>query len=154
MGVDPSTGAAITFDMGNISRTNLLITLCRECMKIDSATDFFKFCADIFNRNRENRNFLSHCRFMHVANAPKGSSVAMQRFSADGKFKTRIYYASVYKLREIADEIETMNKFFTAFVHIPPSDPTLLLSLAKPPLPRRAVERLPSADSNDLPRDQ
>ena len=125
MAAGPDVGAAVTFDMSNVARTNLILTLSRGAMEPLSA-GFFEHCTKLFNRNRENRNFLAHCRFMHVSNAPVGALAAVQKFNAPGRIKARIYLLPLRELRTTADEIEVMCGFFSA------SSPALRRRMPRP----------------------
>jgi hypothetical protein len=145
IGAGPETGGAITFDMGNVARSNLLLTLSREVVKKPEVTEFMEFCVKLFHRNRENRNFLSHCRIMHATNAPPGELAVLQGFRADGKFKFRMYLVDLATLRAVADEIKEMSAFFGAFEHAPEHP----ASLDRPALPRTLPDRLQSFKPTD-----
>lgn len=139
-------GGAITFDMGNVARANLLLTLAREIRKDSATVDMVEHVAKLFNRNRENRNFLSHCRILHPGNSEPGEVAILQGFRADGKFRTKMYMAGIWELRQVADEIKSASTYLGAVVDAP-QWPALL---DRPPLPRSLAERLLSFAPSDL----
>jgi hypothetical protein len=132
------TGGAITFDMGNVARANLLLIVAREALKEPQTADMAEYVVKLFNRNRENRNFLSHCRIMHVGNAEPG----------DGRFRVKMYLIGLTELRSVADEFKAMLSFFVAVVDAPQWP----ASLDRPHLPRTLPERLLSFDPSALLR--
>lgn len=146
MGVpEAQIGGAVTFDMGNVARANLLLTLIREIQKDAGAIDMVEHVAKLFNRNRENRNFLSHCRILHPDNTEWGEVAVLQGFRADGKFRTKMYLAGLWEIRRVADDIRRMSVFFSAVVDAPQWP----ASLDRPPLPRTLAESLLSFDPSD-----
>ena len=153
IGAGPTIGGAVTFSLGNIARADLILTLAREVMKHPDTVGLFEFFVKLFNRNRENRNFLFHRRLMHASNMPYGQYAIIQGFSAKGRTRLPMFVLPLSEVRAVADEVETMNVFFNRFLDILIADagPEQLSSLERPPLPRTLVERLRSFDPTDLP---
>lgn len=143
LGAGPSVGRAVTNDMGNVSRTNLIITLAREVIKEPTVLAFFQGVEKLFNAHRDNRNFITHCRVMSVLNAPGQGMAVFQQFKAAGKFKHLMYLMPIEALREVADGVATMNVFFSQFL-------TFLTEAASDPT--GSIERLPSLGMPSLPQ--
>jgi hypothetical protein len=116
LGAGPERGRAATNEMGNVTLASFLRTLAAEIHNDPRTVSFATYAANIFNTNRDNRNFLTHCRVIAASNM-KGLGVAiLQRFQAKGKFNHTMYLAPIEILREIADEIEIWNKYATQFL--------------------------------------
>lgn len=140
IGAGPRVGRAITNDMGNVARTNLMVTLAREEIKHPDVIAFFEAVEKLFNAHRDNRNFITHCRIMYPGNVPAGSGLALfQQFKADRKFRHSIYIMPIEVLRRVADEIEAMGLFISRFF-------ALLESLRPGEDPASLIGKLPSLD--------
>jgi len=149
----PNVGRAVTNEMGNVSRTNLLVTLAQEVLKNSKLVTFFVGIEKLFNANRDNRNFIMHCRVMYASNAVGQGLAIFQRFKADRQFRHAMYVMPIEELRRVADEIEAMNAFFArffAFLEGSASDPAgaidRLPSLGMPSSPQSLGQRLLSFD--------
>lgn len=153
LGAGPLVGRAVTNDMGNVSRTNLIITLAREVIKEPTVLAFFQDVEKLFNAHRDNRNFITHCRVMSVTNMPSRGVAVFQQFKAAGKFKHLMYLMPIESLREVTDGVATMNVFFSRFLSFlteAASDPVgsidKLPSLGMPSLPHSLAQDLVSFD--------
>jgi hypothetical protein len=155
MGAGPEVGAAVTFDMGNVARTNLMVTLAREVIKQPDALALFERLEKLFNRHREDRNFLLHCRVMFVSNPRAANYVAVfQAFHADRRFRHPMYVVPIEELRRVADDIQAMNHFFERFFEFLEADGSAdrLPSLDMPPRPHSLAQRLRSFAPSDSPQ--
>lgn len=153
IGCGPEIGGAVTFSLGNVERTNLILTLAREQIGHPAPVGFFEYAVKLFNRNRENRNYLAHCRYMRPIGLPEGQFAVIQRFSAPGRTNARMRLLPLTELRAIADEIDAMRGYFQSLFDLleregdlVADDPQRLASLDRPPLPRTLEERLLSFD--------
>lgn len=143
--ITPEKGGAITFSMGNRARTDLILTAIRaDFTEPSPIADHFKFCVTLFNKNKENRNFLTHRRLMKATGHEEHKLGVIQGFSANGKISAKMYLLSVEQIQNVADEIQDMNDFFRSFINNLPNDPDDFSSLVRPHLPRTLAEKLPS----------
>lgn len=155
MAAGPEVGRAVTNDMGNVARTNLIATIAKECLKDERLMAYFGKIEKLFNRNREDRNFLAHCRVMYVTNARARSSLAIfQQFKADRRFRHTMYVVPVEEIRQVVADVGAMNAFFERFFQFLEKDGAAerLPSLDIPSPPQNLAQRLHSFQPSDVDR--
>jgi hypothetical protein len=154
IGAEVEAGRAITNELSNPARTNLILTLAREVIKINEVTVFFEKLVKLFDRNRINRNFVTHSRMMAVKGAKGANLAVFQPFSAKGKFVHTMYIAPLNRLRQLAEDIRLMNEFFSSFFSFLDAGGNIkeISSIKIPDLPKELRQELLSYEPKDVLR--
>jgi len=152
IGAEVETGRAVTNELSNPARVNLILTLAREVIKVSEVTVFFEKLVKLFDRNRINRNFVTHSRMMAVKGAKRSNLVVFKPFSAKGKFVHTMHIVPLNKLRQLADDIRIMNEFFSRFFSFLDSGGNIkeICSIKIPELPEELWKAVLSYEPKDV----